>query len=115
MHKYVVILEGRNLWIDVEREVSAHGAFTVRVISADSSFEAERIAVQKIHSKHPVHELALNPPHDPAIFEARESHQLSWWSRRKDSALVLFEEGDEEGREEALFIAQEVAGLKAKN
>jgi hypothetical protein len=75
-HRYVVMLEGRNLLLDYHGQLVRFGFSTSRNVVASSPEEAERMALDSVRSDESLARTVKNPPGDPPRYTVTHQQEV---------------------------------------
>ena len=102
MKKFKVMLQGKNLHLEMER-VGKFGVFIVRFVEAIDEVLAEHTALEDFRFEpkgKTLHERLLNAPNDPPIFEATEVTEVEFFDvNAKPTGLIFYPEHAEDDTE----------------
>jgi len=76
MPKYRVLLNGRNFWMNLENTFGRFGFYTWRYVEAQTSEEAERLAVDLVRGEETLRSAVLNASSDPPTIYVEEIDEL---------------------------------------
>ena len=96
MNKYHLLMNGQNFLVEMDGKVAKHGFFQHFFLEAETTRQAEDLAVQKIRENQDLKAVTQNPKDDPPVIvletmsqldsfagvEARESGKL-WFPEKK--------------------------------
>jgi hypothetical protein len=94
--KYIVRLEGRNLFLDYKGEPRRFGFATTRHVEAANPEEAEKVAIQAIHEDDELNASLLNDPSDPPHITMTHYVEVDSFDSIQNPALgyIFYEDHD---------------------
>ena len=96
MKKYKVLIEGRNLLLNVDGQEQKIGFFTTRWIEANNANDAEKFAIENIRNDPKIKNNILNFKTDPPFMHASEVEEVNFLSGKETNTGFVFfpEESD---------------------
>lgn len=76
MNKYCVSILGSNFKIDIDSNIRKYGFYQIFFVEAESSEQAESIALEKLRNDEDLKQITLNSKDDPPFMEIDELHEL---------------------------------------